>query len=98
MRPIQGDVSFRCGGAYRQLWEMADNMETDRKLFGEVAFEKGYVTTEALYEALTIQAKAEVTGKPYMFLGQILIELGHMSEAQVLEVLSELHTADSLVS
>ena len=70
----------------------------DRKLFGEVAFEKGYVTTETLYEALTIQAKAEVTGQPYMFLGQILMELGRMSETQVLEVLSELHTADSLVT
>ena len=70
----------------------------DRKLFGEVAFEKGYVTTEVLYEALTIQAKAEVNGQPYMFLGQILMELGRMSETQVLEVLSELHTADSLVT
>lgn len=73
-------------------------MGADRKLFGEVAFEKGYVTTEALYEALTIQARAEATGKPYMFLGQILIELGQMTETQVLEVLSELHTVDSLVS
>ncbi len=73
-------------------------MEADRKLFGEVAFEKGYVTTEDLYEALTIQAKAEVTGRPYMFLGQILVDLGRMTEAQVLEVLSVLHTAESLVS
>ena len=73
-------------------------MEADRKLFGEVAVEKGYVTTEHLYEALTIQAKAEVTGRPYMFLGQILVELGRMTEVQVLEVLSVLHTAESLVS
>ena len=73
-------------------------MGTDRKLFGEVAFEKGYVTTEALYEALTIQAKAEVNGKPYLFLGEILMQLGFMNEPQVLEVLSELHTADSLVT
>ena len=73
-------------------------MDTDRKLFGEVAFEKGYVTTEALYEALTIQAKAEVNDRPYRFLGQILMDLGEMTEAQVLEVLSELHTVETLVT
>ncbi len=73
-------------------------MDTDRKLFGEVAFEKGYVTTEALYEALTIQAKAEVNHRPYKFLGQILMDLGEMSESQVLEVLSELHSVESLVT
>ena len=73
-------------------------MESDRKLFGEIAFERGYVTTEQLYEALTLQAKAEATGKPYRFLGQILMDLGYMSETHVLEVLSELHRAESLVT
>ena len=28
-----------------------------RKMFGEVAFEKGFITSEQLYEALAIQAK-----------------------------------------
>ncbi len=73
-------------------------MAADRKLFGEVAFENGYVTTEQLYEALTVQAKAEATGKPYKFLGQILIELGYMKESQVLEVLSELHVAERVAA
>ena len=34
-------------------------MGSDRRLFGEVAFEKGYISSEQLYEALAIQAKAE---------------------------------------
>ena len=44
-----------------------------------------------LYEALTIQARLEAAQEPYRFLGEILSELGHMSEKQVLEVLNELH-------
>jgi len=66
-------------------------MSSDRKLFGELAFEKGYISSEQLYEALAIQAKAEARNKPYRFLGQILIELGYLTEKQVLEILNELH-------
>jgi hypothetical protein len=62
-----------------------------QKLFGEVAFEMGFVSTDELYTALTIQAKAEAEKKPYRSLGQILIDLGHMDEKQVLEVLKVLH-------
>jgi len=69
-------------------------MGSDRKLFGEVAFEKGYISSEQLYEALAIQAKAEARNQPYRFLGQILIELGYLSEKQVLEVLNELHASE----
>ena len=69
-------------------------MGSDRKLFGEVAFEKGYISSELLYEALAIQAKAEARNKPYRFLGQILIELGYLSEKQVLEILNELHAPE----
>jgi hypothetical protein len=67
-------------------------MSSTRRLFGEVAFEKGFVTSEQLYEALAIQAKAEARNKPYKFLGEILMELGYLSEKKVLEVLNELHT------
>ncbi len=66
-----------------------------KKMFGEVAFEMGFVTTDQLYHALTIQAKEEAAKKPYRFLGQILIDLGHMNEKQVLEVLSVLHSSRS---
>lgn len=69
-------------------------MAGERRMFGEVAFEKGYISVEELYEALSIQARDEVMGRPYRFLGQILIDLGYMSEKQVLEVLNELHAAE----
>ena len=66
-------------------------MSDQPSVFGEVALEQGYVTVADLYEALTIQARLEVEKKPYRFLGEILTDLGYMSETQVLEVLSELH-------
>lgn len=61
------------------------------RLFGEAAFEMNYVTTAQLYEGLTVQARAEAEGEPRKFLGEILVELGYMSDKQVLEVLTELH-------
>jgi hypothetical protein len=69
-------------------------MRSGRKLFGEVAFEKGYISSEQLYEALAVQAKDEAQSKPYRFLGQILIDLGYTTEKKVLEVLNEIHSSD----
>ena len=57
------------------------------KFFGEVALEKRFVTADQLYEALTLQARDKVEGKPERLLGQILLELGHMDEDQIRQVL-----------
>ena len=48
-------------------------MKDRYKFFGEVALEKRFVTAEQLYEALTIQARDKVDGKPERLLGQILL-------------------------
>jgi hypothetical protein len=66
-------------------------MTDESRLFGEVAFELGFVTTAQLYEALTVQARLEVQGKPHRFLGEILVDLSFLSERKVLEILSLLH-------
>jgi len=67
-------------------------MVKDRyKFFGEVALEKRFVTAEQLYEALTIQARDKVEGKGERLLGQILLELGHMDENQIRNVLDILY-------
>jgi hypothetical protein len=66
-------------------------MSDESRLFGEVAFELGYVTTAQLYEALTVQARLEVEGSPHRFLGEILVDLGYLTERRVLEILSLLH-------
>ena len=65
---------------------------TDRyRFFGEVALEKRFVTADQLYEALTQQARAKVEGRMDKQLGQILLELGYMTEAQIAEVLDVLY-------
>ncbi|MEM7264297.1 MAG: hypothetical protein AAF488_20105 [Planctomycetota bacterium] len=66
-------------------------MGSDVRMFGEVAFEKGYITTAHLYEALQIQAQQEAENRPRQFLGEILVDLEYISEQQVLEILTELH-------
>jgi len=66
-------------------------MSTEPRLFGEIAFELQYITTAQLYEGLAAQARDEAQGNPHRFLGQILIELGHLKEKQVLEILRILH-------
>ena len=72
-------------------------MASHHKLFGEVALEKGFVAVAELYEALTIQARAEARNEPYKFLGQILTDLGYLTDRQVLEVLSEIHATEGVV-
>lgn len=61
------------------------------KFFGEVALERRFVTPDQLYEALTHQARAKVEGRSEKLLGQILLELGYMSEDQVRQVLDVLY-------
>ncbi|MEM7233430.1 MAG: hypothetical protein AAF517_14725 [Planctomycetota bacterium] len=61
------------------------------KLFGEVALELEFVTTEQLYEALTAQARNKIDGKMDKQLGQVLLELGYMNENQIRQVLDVLY-------
>jgi hypothetical protein len=63
------------------------------KFFGEVALEKKYVTPEQLYEALTHQARSKVDGRTEKLLGQVLLEMGYLSEVQVREILDVLYPA-----
>ncbi len=67
-------------------------MSYKSRMFGEVAFEMGYLTTAELYEGLAIQARREAENKPHRFLGEILVELGTMTEKEVLNILTELHS------
>lgn len=66
-------------------------MEDRYKFFGEVALEKKFVTPEQLYEALTLQARAKVDGKDEKLLGQLLLEMGHITEDQIRQVLDVLY-------
>ncbi|MEC7922753.1 MAG: hypothetical protein VX675_03140 [Planctomycetota bacterium] len=61
------------------------------KFFGEIALEKRFVSSDQLYEALTLQARNRVEGVIEKQLGQLLLELGYMDEDQIREVLDVLY-------
>ena len=58
-----------------------------RRLFGEVALDQGVVDSHQLYEALTIQERLRGEGKQVPLLGQVLVELGHLSPEQLQQLI-----------
>ncbi len=62
-----------------------------RRLFGEVAIEKGLVSEAQIYEALTVQERLRNSGKQVPLLGQVLVELGHLTPEQVQSVIEILY-------
>ena len=95
--PLLGANGWIPGGLTpaRKVVKRTGLMPSDSpRLFGEVALERKYVTVSQLYEALTLQARAEVRNEPYQFLGEILSDLGYMKETEVLEILNEIHAEE----
>ena len=63
----------------------------EKRLFGEIAVEKGYLSREQLEKALREQERICREENTYHFIGEIFVMMGFMSEKQVLDVLSVLH-------
>jgi hypothetical protein len=61
------------------------------RLFGELAVQKGYLTAEQLGAALGVQEHEAREQRAYRFIGEILVDLGYMTEKQVLDCLNALH-------
>ena len=55
--------------------------------FGTIAVDKGFITSEQLMEALTIQARENEEQGTHRLIGQILLDHGLLTESQVDEVL-----------
>lgn len=58
--------------------------------FGLIAADKGFITIEQLIEAMNIQIREDFERKHHRPVGVILVELGHMTSSQVLEVLKQM--------
>jgi hypothetical protein len=58
--------------------------------FGVVAIQKGFVTLEQAVDALEIQVKENTLEGEHRLIGQILLELGFISQSQIDEVLQTL--------
>ena len=63
-----------------------------QKRFGFVAVEKGFITSDQLVEAFKIQVMEEIEKGKHRLIGVILFELGHITMAQIDEVLDSLQT------
>ncbi len=60
-----------------------------RKRFGQVAVDRGFITSEQLKDALTEQVDDDLAGRRHRLLGDILVEKGFMTADQVEAVLNE---------
>lgn len=58
--------------------------------FGEIAFERGFITSEQLKKALSAQVEDEIADRPRRLIGTILFEKGWMTHEQIQEVLNQL--------
>jgi hypothetical protein len=61
----------------------------DRR-FGIIAIESGFITIDALAEALRVQIQENLDRKSHRLTGQILMDRGHMTPDQVEAVLRSL--------
>ena len=58
-----------------------------QKRFGTIAVDKGFIDEEQFVRALEIQANENVTEGKHRLLGQIFVDEGLLTEAQVDEIL-----------
>jgi len=61
--------------------------------FGTIAVDKGFIGSEQLVEALTIQAQENVEQGTHRLIGQILLDEGLLTESQIDEVLETMSNA-----
>jgi len=57
------------------------------KRFGTIAVNKGYISEDQLIKAFAMQAKQNVLEGKHRLLGQIFVEEGFLTNAQVDEIL-----------
>ena len=61
------------------------------KRFGTIAVNKGYINEEQLVKALEIQAKENVMEGKHRLLGEIFVDEGLLTAAQVDEILETMN-------
>ena len=58
------------------------------KRFGSTAVKKGFITLEELMYALRIQVRENLAGAKHRLIGEILFDLGLLTQPQIEEVLN----------
>jgi hypothetical protein len=60
------------------------------KRFGSIAIRKGYITTEQLIDALTLQVKENIYKNQHRLIGSIMREMGYLTVKQIDEILTDM--------
>lgn len=72
------------------LFDKPGKIEHYEKRFGLIAIEKGFIRADDLVKAWTIQVDEDIRRTPHRLLGEILFDLGVMTDRQVEAVLNNL--------
>ncbi len=67
-----------------------DQLQSYERRFGNIAIEKGFISSDDLKEALKIQVQEEIEFNDRRLIGQILFGLDKMTVTQIRVVLAEL--------
>jgi hypothetical protein len=59
----------------------------EKRLFGEIAIAMGFVTSSQVKQTLEIQREMRRSGEGHKLIGVLLVEIGYMTPAQVIEVM-----------
>lgn len=62
-----------------------------RVRFGEAALKAGFIKEQALEKALSVQRQRDSRGESHKLLGIILLEMGAISNEQLIDVLKEMN-------
>ena len=60
------------------------------KHFGAIAIEKRFITLDQFIEAMTLQVREDLNSLEHRRIGQILLEMGYLSDSQTKEILHTL--------
>ena len=60
------------------------------KHFGAIAIEKRFITLDQFIEAMTLQVREDLNSQEHRRIGQILHEMGYLSDTQIKEILHNL--------
>ena len=76
------------------LYDKPGKIEHYEKRFGLIAINKGFICADDLVKVLTIQVDEDVNNAPHRLMGEILYDLGVMTDKQVEDVLSDLFSSN----
>jgi hypothetical protein len=75
------------------LFDKPGKIEHYEKCFGIIAIKKGFISADYLVKGLTVQVTEDNRNMPHRLLGEILFDMGFLTNKQVDEVLSEIFHA-----